>query len=93
MISKQECWDGGSARRGTAEGPQGSRRGLGNCSTLTLLTRNHSRPNPVQVLCSMDGQATQTQTDSNLPALFPHKLLLKKNSEKYSKKNKTEPQK
>lgn len=39
---------------------------------------SHSRPNPVQVLCSMDGQATQTQTDSNLSAHFPHKLLLKK---------------
>lgn len=46
----------------------------------------------MQVLCSMDGQATQTQTDSNLSAHFPHKLLLKKSSEKYSKKNKTEPQ-
>lgn len=63
--------------KGTAEVPQGLLRELGNCSILTL-TKNHSRPNPVQVLCSMHGQASQTQTDSNLPARFPHKLLLKK---------------
>lgn len=76
MISNQECWDGGSAREGTAEVPQGLLRNWG--IVLFSLTKNHSRPNPVQVLCSMDGQATQTQTDSNLPAHFPHKLLLKK---------------
>lgn len=52
--------------------------GIGKLFCSHFLTKNHSRPNPVQVLCSMDGQATQTQTDSNLPAHFPHKLLLKK---------------
>lgn len=71
MISNQECWDGGSAREGLTQG-------IGKLFCSHSLTKNHSRPNPVQVLCSMDGQATQTQTDSNLPAHFPHKLLLKK---------------
>lgn len=36
MISNQECWDGGSAREGTAEVPQGLVRELGNCSDFTL---------------------------------------------------------
>lgn len=35
-TSKQECWDGGSAREGTAEVPQGLVRELGNCSDFTL---------------------------------------------------------
>lgn len=35
-ISNQECWDGGSAREGTAEVPQGLLREWGNCSVLTL---------------------------------------------------------
>lgn len=59
-------------------GAPGGTEGTGKLFCSHSLTKNHSRPNPVQVLCSMDGQASQTQTDSNLPAHFPHKLLLKK---------------
>lgn len=78
MISNQECWDGG-----TAEVPQG-----GNWEIVLLSLK--AKPCASALL---NGWTGNPNSDWFQPlCTFPSQAASEESSEKYSKKNKTEPQ-